>query len=361
MTATHTAAARPRLLGLFPWLGPASLGGAQLSGRLAWESLRAVTEPRLFCYGPGAGPLEWPESVVAASRPAAVAAALARPWPADHVLVWHLHLLRLLPLFRAGRARVSLMLLGVEAWGRHDALTRLLLGRVDQFLSISDHTWARFTARYPRLAGRPHRTVHLGLGAPAPASWPAVGPLAALIVGRLARSEGYKGHRELIAAWPLVHRRAPGAELWVVGEGDLRPELEALAADRGVGEAVRFFGRVSEERKQELIAACRCLAMPSAGEGFGLVYLEAMRLGRPCLVSTLDAGREVVAPPEAGLAADPSEPQALAAALARLLAPTPEWERWCAQARARYEATFTAAHYAARLRAAMGLGGRGGG
>jgi phosphatidylinositol alpha-1,6-mannosyltransferase len=107
---------------------------------------------------------------------------------------------------------------------------------------------------------------------------------------------------------------------------------------------------VPDAEKERLLRRARCLALPSRGEGFGLVYLEAMRLGRPCLVSSLDAGREVVNPPEAGLAADPRRPAELAAAVARLLAASdPEWRAWSAQARARYERGFTAAHFQERL------------
>lgn len=98
---------------------------------------------------------------------------------------------------------------------------------------------------------------------------------------------------------------------------------------------------------------CRCLALPSRGEGFGLVYLEAMRMGRPCLVSTLDAGREVVNPPEAGLAADPDDLRELTDAACELLNAGPQWERWSDQARRRYEATFTAEDFQNRLLAAL--------
>ena len=101
--------------------------------------------------------------------------------------------------------------------------------------------------------------------------------------------------------------------------------------------------------------------MPSRGEGFGLVYLEAMRMGRPCLVSNVDAGREVVNPPEAGVAVDPDNTGEVADAIIRLLSPGPRWNEWSAQARARYEAQFTAAHFHCRLIHALfetsGLGG----
>ena len=145
----------------------------------------------------------------------------------------------------------------------------------------------------------------------------------------------------------------PNAELWIAGEGDLRPELERWVTKRGLGARVRFWGWVTEAKKQELLTHCRCLALPSTNEGFGLVYLEAMRLGRPCLVSTLDAGFEVVNPPEAGLAVDIENEETLAAAICRLLAAEAEWAAWSRQARQRYEARFTAGHFHERLAAAL--------
>jgi len=89
--------------------------------------------------------------------------------------------------------------------------------------------------------------------------------------------------------------------------------------------------------------------MPSQGDGFGLVYLEAMRMGRPCLVSNLDAGREVVNPPEGGLAVDPHAPNDIAEAMQSLLSQGAEWDRWSALARARYESRFTGDHFRQRL------------
>jgi phosphatidylinositol alpha-1,6-mannosyltransferase len=270
------------------------------------------------------------------------------------VLVWHLQLLKLLPFFRLPRAKVVLFMHGTEVWPRQDWLTRRLLRRVDLFLSNSDYTWRRFAAANREFARAPHRLVHLGIGAPLPGPVPALAsPPRALMVGRLTKSQDYKGHREVIGAWPGVLRRVPGAELWIAGEGDLRGDLERLAAARGVGGRVRFFGPVTEARKEALLAGSRCLALPSRGEGFGLVYLEAMRLGRPCLVGTADAGREVVAPPGAGLAADPGQPGALAGALGRLLTPGAEWAAWSAAARARYDRYFTARHFQERLTAAI--------
>jgi phosphatidyl-myo-inositol dimannoside synthase len=289
---------------------------------------------------------------VAGNRLGLVRSALLRRWHSPLVCFWHVSMLRLLPLLRVGDARVVLFLHGIEAWRRFGRLTRRLLSRVDLFLSNSDFTWQRFLAFNPHLADRPQRTVALGCGEPKKGDGDPFPerPPAALILGRIMRGEDYKGHRELIAAWPTVLRRIPDAQLWVGGDGDLRPTLEREVLSRGLQRNVRFWGYLSEEQKLDLLCRCRCLAMPSRGEGFGLVYLEAMRLGRPCLVSNQDAAREVVNPPEAGLGVDPAE---LTEALCRLLTDSPEWQQWSAAACERYARLFTAEHFQNRLLAAL--------
>ena len=74
-----------------------------------------------------------------------------------------------------------------------------------------------------------------------------------------------------------------------------------------------------------------------------------MRLARPCLVSGLDAGSEVIHPPVAGLACNPAKQTELAAALIRLLSPGAEWDRMSADARQRYDSFYTERHFQQRL------------
>lgn len=339
------------MIAAFSGLEPAD-GGVQASGQLAWAAIADRGPSDVLVVGPApAADLARARRAVRARRPAGLAArVLLRRWPDNEVLFWHVGLLRLLPLLRGFAGRVVLFLHGVEAWRPPAPRVCRLLGWVDLFLTNSDFTWDRFCDFYPAARDRRHLTVPLGIGEPIAAVPPAPDrEPTAVMIGRLARSEDYKGHRELIAAWPRVAERVPEARLEIAGDGDLRPDLEEAARRAGVADRVRFWGRVSEERKNQLLAGARCLALPSRAEGFGLVYLEAMRLGRPCLVGTGDAGREVVNPPEAGLAADPTDPEALAAAAVRLLADGPDWSEWSARARRRYEAGFTASHFQRRL------------
>lgn len=327
------------VLGLFPSTAHA-FGGVQQSAADAWDGMAARAgrdRVRRLLYEAGSS------KAMAVLR---VARMRARP---KVVLVWHIHLLKLLPAVDLSRASVQVFLHGIEVWQKLDAVTEWLLRRVDVFVCNSQHTWDRFCSFNPAWAGKRHVVVPLGTGvpltdAPAPDSTPAV-----LMLARLDKREDYKGHREVLAAWPEVLASEPRAKLWIVGDGDLRDELEAIARQTAIAKSVTFFGKVTIEERDRLLMSCRCLAMPSRGEGFGLVYLEAMRVGRPCLVSTVDAGREVVNPPEAGIAVDIEDVDATAAALVDLTRDGARWETWSANARARYEREFTAAHFQQRL------------
>ena len=332
----------PQVLGIFP--APDHTGGVQASGAAAWMSVAeraGVQNTKLFTYSPGA------------SRLATVVRAVTARCRPHLVLVWHLDLVKLVPLLSPQPRRLMVFLHGIEAWRRQDPMTRRVLQGVRLFLSNSQHTWEQFVACNPEFGGANHCVVHLGIGTrlASPPS-PSASPIA-LVIGRMAKTEDYKGHRELIQAWPTVLRRIPQAQLWIVGGGDLRPSLEQLVATIGITESVRFWGAVPDTEKDRLIGNSRCLALPSRGEGFGLVYLEAMRIGRPCLVSDLDAGREVVNPPEAGLAVNPADRTQVADAICTLLANGPEWEAFSIRARRRYDCRFTADHFRERLTRAV--------
>jgi phosphatidylinositol alpha-1,6-mannosyltransferase len=124
---------------------------------------------------------------------------------------------------------------------------------------------------------------------------------AALLVGRMWSEERGKGHDALIEGWPEVRRRVPAAQLWIVGEGDDAERMQQLARERGVADAVRFLGRVSDVELGDLYRRASIFAMPSRQEGFGLVYAEAMWHGLPCIGSTADAAGQVIDEGKTGL------------------------------------------------------------
>jgi len=178
-------------------------------------------------------------------------------------------------------------------------------------------------------------------------------PPVVLIVGRLWSVERGKGHDELLQAWPTVAAEVPNAELWVVGDGDDRPRLEARAAAIGVAGSVRFLGRVSDDELVRCYARASLFAMPSRQEGFGLVYAEAMWHGLPCLASTRDAGAEVVRDGATGLLVPYGDVAAIARAIAALLCDPGACARMGAEARREARERFGYERYKRDLLAAV--------
>ncbi len=121
------------------------------------------------------------------------------------------------------------------------------------------------------------------LGAPnlisPPPGFPASGQVL-LTVGRWNAAEKYKGVDTLISALPHVLKTAPNIFLVLVGDGDNRPRLERLAHDLNVGKQIRFLTNVTAEELFACYANCEIFALPSKGEGFGMVFLEAMAHGK---------------------------------------------------------------------------------
>ncbi len=347
------------IVGLFPGISD-TVGGISVSGRTATVALKDFAQSksagiRILSFDPSDTPKSPPVPEVRISRSKAdmiVRTAWLSGKP-TLVLVWHIGLLKLLPFIKGKDATVVLFLHGIEAWNHHGPKTQRLLSQVDCFFANSKHTWRRFLSFAPTAKDRPYKVVELGVSFSTTEHSNAKRLPATLMLGRAVRKEDYKGHKEVIHAWSKVVSRSPNSRLWIAGDGDLIPDLKTLARRHGIDKSVDFFGRIDEKEKHRLISHARCLAMPSRNEGFGLVYLEAMRMGLPCLVSDCDAGREVVNPPAAGLAVDPADPAALVDSLCRLMKPGPEWDHWSAGARHLYESQFTEQHFRERLLTAL--------
>ena len=104
-----------------------------------------------------------------------------------------------------------------------------------------------------------------------------------LSVGRLVAGERYKGMDTLITALPKLMTRWPDLELVIIGQGDDRSWLEDLAEKNGVSMHVHFLRGLSGPELAACYSACEIFALPSRGEGFGMVYLEAMASGKPVI------------------------------------------------------------------------------
>jgi glycosyltransferase involved in cell wall biosynthesis len=140
-----------------------------------------------------------------------------------------------------------------------------------------------------------------------------------LTVGRWAASERYKGADELIGAVQRLRATVPGLHLVAVGDGDDFPRLQELAASLDVADGVHFLTGLSREQIAACYARADLFALPSTGEGFGIVFLEAMAFAKPVVGAACGGTTDVVEDGINGLLVPPRHPERLAQALSRLL------------------------------------------
>jgi glycosyltransferase involved in cell wall biosynthesis len=137
-------------------------------------------------------------------------------------------------------------------------------------------------------------------------------------LGRLVPS---KRIADIVEATALLRTELPTVQLWLVGDGtrDYIRRLHDLVARHNLSENVRFWGKVSQAQKCDLLKQAHVFAMTSVREGWGLVILEANAFGTPAVVYDVHGLRDSVRDGETGLVCKTNTPPALAANLRKLL------------------------------------------
>jgi phosphatidylinositol alpha-1,6-mannosyltransferase len=269
------------------------------------------------------------------------------------VVVMHLQLLPVaLPLIWRG-ARLVTILMGIEAWTPLDAAQKAAMRAGWKTIAISAHTANRFRAANPAMTDLPITVCPPGVPAmPRPAAALVERPYA-LIVGRMDARERYKGHDTLIEVWPSIRRTVADARLVVVGDGDDAARLRQKADETCDG--IVFVGRVDESKLAALYRDAAFFVMPSTEEGFGLVYLEAMRSAIPCIAAH-GAAEEIITDGRDGLIVNAGDRDELVAAIVHLFVDRQARMRMGAAAVQRVNAHFDRPALERRVCAALELG-----
>ena len=234
--------------------------------------------------------------------------------PIDVVFCGHLFMAPLAAVIaRLLRARLWVQVHGTEAWQELSRLYRQSVEAADLVTAVSRYTRRRLLewvgidpARVkvlpntvdPRFQPGPKRGYLLDRHA-------ARGKKILMTVSRLASSERYKGHDRVIRSLPQVLLHHPETIYLIVGDGDDRPRLEALASEFAVQDKVRFAGLVAGEELPDYYRLADVLVMPSTGEGFGIVFLEAMACGIDVIGGNQDGSIDPLADGAVGSAVDP--------------------------------------------------------
>jgi len=350
------------LLGLFPELD--APGGVQRAGRhvaavmnefaaghgMECRLLSLNDSPELHRMAVGTREFVFTGSARGKARFSAAAARSARR-RAKIILAGHPHLAPVAQGARlfSRRAKTIICAHGLEVWEPLSFLRRHALRSADLILAPSQDTanqlasqqdvpqerirvlpWALDPQFEALIAAKP--------GAAPPANFPKGRVI--LTVGRWFADERYKGMDTLITALPRLLTEWPDVQLVAVGEGDDQGWLEQIADGRGVLRHVHFLSGLKYAEIAACYQACEIFALPSRGEGFGLVYLEAMACGKPVIGGLHGGAPEVIDDGKTGYLVQHGDAGQLATSLEALLADPELGRQMGARGRERVERDF---------------------
>jgi phosphatidylinositol alpha-1,6-mannosyltransferase len=334
-----------RIVGLFPEL--LGIGGVQEAGRLTAAALDAIADRRRWSLDllslndpPGAQSLEIAGRKIAflgfgRAKLRFVFAGIicARRAARTHApLALGAHPNLAFPLAWMQRAAPGLQTIvmshGIEVWKPLSTLRRGALVKATSVLAPSSDTARKLAdvqgvpAAKTSVLPWPLNPAFVCLAdraaeIPPPPDFPAAPVI--LTVGRWMASERYKGLDELLHAVALLRAGVPALHLVVIGGGDDLPRLRKLSGDLGVSANVLFLEKLSRDHLAACYAHADIFALPSAGEGFGIVFLEAMVFAKPAVAAASGGATDVVEEGINGLLIPPRDPGRLAEALKRLL------------------------------------------
>ena len=233
------------------------------------------------------------------------------------------------PLKWMTRSRLWSVTHGWEVWQPGAWTDNWGLRRSDMVTSVSRFTrdkllgWLRRPAE--RVVVLPN-TIDLDRFHPAPrpatleAHFGVAGKHVLLTIGRLASIDRYKGQDRVLRLLTKLNSNGNAVHYIIAGDGDDRARLEALAHELGVERFVTFAGYVPDEQVEDLYNLADAFVMPSTGEGFGIVYLEAMACGCPVIAGDKDGSVDALADGELGRLVDPDDSDRLYEAIRATLA-----------------------------------------
>jgi glycosyltransferase involved in cell wall biosynthesis len=218
---------------------------------------------------------------------------------------------------------------GIEAWNIKRPALQKALHHADRILAVSHYTRDRliqeqhldpdkisilpntFDPNRFMIAAKPHYLLNRHNLTP---EQPII-----LTVSRLSRSEPYKGYNRILEALPQIRERIPNIHYIIVGKGDDRSRLEQYIYQHQLQDCVSLTRYIPDSELCDYYNLCDVFAMPSKGEGFGIVYLEALACGKPILAGNQDGAIDALCRGELGALVDPDDNDAIAQTLIAIL------------------------------------------
>lgn len=219
---------------------------------------------------------------------------------------------------------------GIDAWNIQNPLVKKALENADLILAVSSYTRDRllqeqnlqpekvvvlpntFNADNFQIAPKPeHLLKQYGLNPQQP---------VILTVTRLSQSpQRCKGYDKILQALPQIRQAIPDVHYVLVGEGNDRARIEQLIGKLQLQDCVTLAGYIPDQELRDYYNLCDLFAMPSKGEGFGIVHLEAMACGKPTLGGNQDGAVDALCQGELGALVNPDDIEAIAQTIIQIL------------------------------------------
>jgi phosphatidylinositol alpha-1,6-mannosyltransferase len=174
------------------------------------------------------------------------------------------------------------------------------------------------------------------------------------MLGRVDKNQFQKGHSEMIDSWGDVTSVVPHAQLVIAGGGSGLEYLRSMVQASPARNSIHVRGFVPEAEMERMWSQAHVFAMPSRREGFGLVYVEAMRHSLPVIASVHDAGREVNVDGKTGFNVNLDKRGELAERLISLLASPDMAHRMGQEGHRRWQEHFRFSAFRDRLNPLLG-------
>ncbi len=232
-------------------------------------------------------------------------------------------------IYRITTVPYWIIVYGTEVWDVQESLKIKALQAANQIISISSYTRERlineqkislekisllpvtFDADRFKISSKPYYLLkRYGLQVQQP---------IILTVGRLSSFDRYKGYDQILKSLPKIRHEIPNIHYILVGKGDDRPRIEQLISQLNLQECVTLAGFVADDELCDHYNLCDVFAMPSKGEGFGIVYLEALACGKPTVGGNQDGAIDALCQGELGALVNPDDVEAIAKTLIQIL------------------------------------------
>ena len=241
----------------------------------------------------------------------------------DVLFVGHLGLTPVAHLLKTlGRARHYYVILhGIEVWKRVSFIDRQALKRATTIVSTTHYT-ASECAKHNDLPAEQFRVIPLCADerkvSPS-LNFKLNGEFKLLCVARQVAAERYKGFEQTFQALAQLKPQHPNIHLNLVGTGDDQERLRMVVRQIGIQSQVTFLGLLSDEELAAAYRDCDLYVMPSEREGFGIVFLEAMRHGKACIGGNHGGTRDIIEHGKSGYLVGYGDVAALAENIHRLI------------------------------------------